>query len=57
LIHRDIKPENIMFGNDGEIKLIDFGLSLVRPAGYTKKLKLAGTPYYFAPEVIKEQYG
>ena len=56
LIHRDIKPDNMMFGNDGEVKLIDFGLSLVKKGAYNK-IKLAGTPYYFAPEVIDEVYG
>ena len=28
IIHRDIKPENIMYGEDDEIKFIDFGFAL-----------------------------
>lgn len=56
LIHRDIKPDNMMFGSSHEVKLIDFGLSLVKKGAYNK-IKLAGTPYYFAPEVIDEVYG
>jgi len=28
IIHRDIKPENIMFGDDKEVKFIDFGFAV-----------------------------
>ncbi len=28
IIHRDIKPENILWGENGEIKLSDFGWSI-----------------------------
>jgi calcium-dependent protein kinase len=60
--HRDIKPENILYANResvAEIKLIDFGLSKLNPAGGGKLKKLdtvVGTPYYVAPEVLEGKY-
>lgn len=33
VIHRDIKPENLLIGLNGELKIGDFGWSVVRPAG------------------------
>ena len=56
--HRDIKPENILFeheSNEGEIKLIDFGLS--RKYNDQEKMQtVLGTPYYVAPEVLQGSY-
>ena len=55
VVHRDIKPENIMLSSNGELKLIDFGLSK-RQDGNKKLKTIAGTPYYMAPEVLDGQY-
>ena len=46
--HMDIKLENILIGDDGELKICDFGFSA--PIKALIELRL-GTPIYMAPEV------
>jgi len=47
LVHRDIKPDNLVLGDDGRVRVIDFGLAV--DAGATAGA--AGTPRYMAPEL------
>lgn len=54
IIHRDIKPHNIMITRQKEIKIMDFGLAVIR--GESKKGEsgvITGTPYYMSPEQIQ----
>ncbi len=56
VIHRDLKPENILIGDDGFLKLSDFGIArTVDHQNMTITGTLMGSPAYMAPEYIAGQ--
>ncbi|WP_030543009.1 Stk1 family PASTA domain-containing Ser/Thr kinase [Streptomyces albus] len=54
LVHRDMKPENVLIGDDGRVKVADFGLVRAVDTDTTASPgTLLGTVSYLAPEQIE----
>jgi hypothetical protein len=54
-VHRDLKPENVMITAQGQVKLMDFGISKLKSdVQFTSAQMVMGTPKYMSPEQLKD---
>lgn len=55
VIHRDIKPSNIMLTMDNDVRVIDFGIAIIKDAEVSRIEGIAGSPSYMSPEQVQSE--
>jgi len=57
IVHRDVSPQNVLISFEGQIKLVDFGISRARNAGrdQAESKGVKGKFAYFAPEQARNK--
>ena len=53
ILHRDFKPANVVVGDDGRVRVADFGLAVRLEGTGATAASRAGTPAYMAPEQVQ----
>jgi CRP-like cAMP-binding protein len=53
VVHRDIKPSNILLTQDGDVRIVDFGIALVSDSDISRLEGVAGSPAYMSPEQVQ----
>ncbi len=53
VVHRDIKPSNIMLTTNSDVRIIDFGIAIVKNAEHSQIRGIAGSPSYMSPEQVQ----
>lgn len=56
IVHRDIKPSNLLLGDDGRVKIADFGVSNQFEGNDALLSSTAGTPAFMAPETLSDKF-
>jgi len=52
IVHRDVKPANLFITNEGQLKILDFGVARIASSKLTRSGLIVGTPDYMSPEQV-----